>query len=192
MSWQEIKARYQVVGYKPMNQLTEDEWRDLISACILMDAEDPEVEAIRLRGWAYRIGGSPRDVLNLIKPNLKVIEKRLRELGFVRVGKYGWRRFKAEIPWERIRTLAEKSGLTEDEGYVLYVAWKLLKETVPFRKDWKGYNIVHAFAIHDRLWKPVTKFSREDVEWIRQRLVKYYRDQIVELGLDYERLGETE
>jgi len=84
--------------------------------------------------------------------------------------------------------LAEKLGFSERESYILYVAWRLLKITYPWLKDWKGYNFVHAFAILDRLRKP--KITKGDVEWIRQRLVKYYRDQIIELGLDLKRLKE--
>lgn len=187
-----LKRKALELGKIPLNQLTEEEYGLMIAGYILIDAETSD--SITLRnytfGWA-----SPREILKLIKPHLPIIQEELKKLGFIRASKYGWRRFKADIPWERVKMLAEKSRLTEDEAYVLYVAWRLLRRTIPFIRDWKGYNIVHAFAIHDRLWKPAEEFTREDVEWIRRRLVKYYRDQILELGLDFKRLltrGEGE
>ena len=186
---EELLRRAEELMTKPMNLLTDEEWAVMTAGLIIMDAREGNVDdCITLRNYCYAWGPSPRELLSLMKPYLPIVEEELRKLGFFRASKYGWRRFKANIPEDRIRELARRANLTEDEAYVVYVAWRLLKRTVPNKRDWKGLNIVHAWAFHDRLWKPQSEFSKEDVNWMLKRLVKYYKDQILELGLDYDRL----
>jgi len=191
MSVEEIITKTLELENKPIRELTEKEWGIITSGCLITDAREG-FEKLSLRDYCYAYWLSPSYLLKLIRPYLKTVENELRKLGYAKVSKYAWRKWKADIPWDKIRELAERSGLSKRESYVLYVAWKLLRITYPWRRDWKGYNFFHAFAILDRLRKSRRHFSKEDVEWIRQRLVKYYRDQISELGLDLQRLEKED
>jgi hypothetical protein len=139
------------------------------------------------------------DNLDEIKSYIKKYEKDLNEIfaeyGYYKVSKYGWRKFDIEklkpyeIPLEtieeQVRELAKILNIEIDDAYVLYVAYKMLKRTKLFVKDWTGYNFVHSFAIYDRLIKD--EITMEDINWINQRLLNY-SDQIREMGLDYDRL----
>jgi hypothetical protein len=181
MEW--LKKAKKLADNKPIKELTSEEYGLVVAYLLLEDAE--QCESLTLRDYCYLHSITPSELLRLVKPYLPEVEQRLKELGFIKASKYGWRKFK-EIPWERIEELSKKCNLDLESAYVLYVAWRLLKITMPLLKDWKGYNIVHAFAIHDRLNQ--SQLSNFDIDWINERLVNYYKDQIQELGLDYERL----
>jgi len=176
---------------KPIGMLMDEEWSVLTVGYLIMDARKGS-ERLSLRDYSIDKWMTPSRLLKLIRPYMKLLDEELRKLGYARVSKYSWRKWEMKIPLDRIREVARELKLSEREAYVLYVAWKLLNITYPFKIDWKGYNFFHAFAVLDRLCKPKTEFSREDIEWIRQRLIKYYRDQILGLGLDLKRLEGVE
>jgi len=181
---EELKERGKRAFEVPRAKLSQSEEGLAIAYWLLLDAEDGR-ERVNLRdiGWDLL-----PHVYKCVRPYLSLVEVRLRELGYVRVSKYGWRKWSEVPPWEQIRQVVERMDLDDQEAYVLYVAWRLLRITDPAKIDWKGFNFFHAFAIRDRLLKPQNEFTKEDVEWIRERLVKYYRNQIREMGLSFDLL----
>jgi len=182
-----IMREFERIAKIPINQIKDEEWGVLVAGLLLKDAKEGRFEALTLREYCYLGWVSPSFLLKAVKPYLPVVEEELKSHGYVKVSRYGWRRFRLEdLSWDKIQYIAEKSRLSEREVYVLYVAWRLLKITSPWLIDWQGYNITHAFAFLDRFRRP--NLTKEDVEWMRHRLLKYYRDQISEMGLDLQKL----
>jgi len=175
---------------KPYRELTEKERGLIVTANILRDSESADI--ISLRDYCFFYHDKPSYILKLIKPYLHVINEELVKKGFVRVSKYTWRKFTITINERKLEELAKKLKLSEDEAYILAVAYKLLKITIPFVKDWKGFNIFDGFKIlniFDKLSKKGV-IDKEDIEKIGQRLLKY-EEQIRGLGLDFDRIKKV-
>ena len=178
----------------PFKDLTSDEIDLVVTADVIEDIlKDSEFEdTISLREYSHYWGGkeySPSKLLTLVKPYLEEINKELAKKGFVRMSKFTWRKFVITIDEKKLEELAKRLGLGNDEAYILAVAYKLLKITVPFVKDWKGYNLVDGLkvlSIFEKL-SCEEKITEKDIEYIRKKLLKY-EEQIKGLGLDFERI----
>ena len=181
----------------PFKYLTRDELDLVVTADIIENIlKDSEVEdVITLREYSMfwsNFGYTPSKIFSLIKPYLEEINEELAKKGFVRVSKYTWRKFIITINEKKLKELANRLKLSEDEVYILTVAYKLLKITKPFVRDWKGYNLFDGFKILDIF----NKFSnncnicKDDIVKIGQKLLKY-EEQIKGLGLDFDRIKKT-
>jgi len=155
--------------------------------CLVLDAKEGATY-VSVRNYC-RPYESPSDLLKILRPFLPELEQRLKELGYVKIKKGTWRRFDLKELKEQfdkdVSKLKEVLGIDEDSAYIVYVAYRLLKITNPFKRDWKGFNIVHAFAFYDRFLKPTLTF--DDVNWMNKRLLQY-EEQIKMLGLDFSRI----
>jgi len=181
----------------PFKDLTRDKLDSIVTADtilkILEDSEFEDVITLREYSWFWStFGYTPSKIYTLIKPYLEEINEKLARKGFVRVSKYTWRKFAITIDEKKLEELARRLKLSEDEAYILAVAYKLLKITIPFVKDWKGYNLFDGFKIlniFDKLSKKGV-IDKEDIEKIGQRLLKY-EEQIRGLGLDFDRIKKV-
>lgn len=175
----------------PYKDLTPEERKMVKIASTVRDiVEDSEFKnIISLRDYCYPFEDyTPSKLFTLIKPYLPFINEELAKKGFVRVSKYTWRKFVITVDEKKLEELAKKLKLSEDEAYILAVAYKLLKITVPFQKDWRGYNLVDGFRILNIFEKlSEGKITKKDIEYIRKKLLKY-EEQIKGLGLDFERI----
>ena len=179
----------------PYKDLTPEE-KDMVKivSTIRDIMEDSEFKnAISLRDYCYPFEDyTPSKLFALIKPYLPFINEELAKKGFVRVSKYTWRKLAITVDEKKLEELAKKLKLSEDEAYILAVAYKLLKITIPFQKDWRGYNVVDGFRILDIFEKiKEGEITKKDIEYIRQKLLKY-EEQIKGLGLDFERIKGDE
>lgn len=178
---------YEQLGDKPLCKLTTGEYALLTVASILKwDAEQKDVISLRDHCWGDI---TPSELLRYMKPYMDFLNEELRKRGFVRVSKFTWRKFVVTIDEKKLKELSERLQLDNDESYVLAVAYKLLKMTNPFVRDWKGYNLVDGFKVLDIFEKLSYegKVTKKDIEELRKRLLKY-EEQIRGLGLDFERL----
>jgi len=184
LAW--LRRKGEQLNNKPIGFLSEEEEAILAAYLIIRDAEEG-VECISLRDYGWRL--SPSKLLSLLRPYLRALEARLSELGYVRASRYSWRRWdmsSLQERWEKGKEeLMKVLNVDEDAAYVVYVAWSLLKRTVPWRRDWRGYNAVHAFAVYDRFCKE--KLSLDDINWLNDVLM-HYEEQIKSMGLDFERI----
>jgi len=157
-----------------------------LAECLIKDAKDG-YDYISIRDYC-RLYEKPSTLLRLLKPFYEELDKKIKSFGYVRVGKGTWRKFDiSELEkWNKNKEeLAKLLNVDEDSAYVVYVAYRLIKITHPFVKDWKGFNIVHAFSFRDRLYKD--KLSMEDIDWMNQRLLNY-EEQIKMLNLDFDKI----
>jgi len=181
----DIDRVYEEFGDIPLGRLTTGEYALFTVASILKDDVERDVITLREHCWGEI---SPSKLLRYMKPYINFLNEELRKRGFVRVSKYTWRKFVVTVDEKKLGELTERLQLEDDEAYVLAVAYKLLKITNPFAKDWKGYNIVDGFKVldvFDKLHKG--RITKEDIEELRRRLLKY-EEQIKGLGLNFERL----
>jgi len=155
--------------------------------CLVLDGKEGDAY-VSVRNYC-RGHEKPSDLLRILKPYLPKLEVALQELGYVRIRKGTWRKFDLRPLWQRydkdVEKLAKALRLDEDSAYVAYTAYRLLKITNPFVRDWKGFNIVHAFAFYDRFLKPMLDMA--DINWMNERLLNY-EEQIKMLGLDFARI----
>jgi len=155
--------------------------------CLILDAKDGYTY-VTVRNYC-RGYERPDDLLKILRPYLPKLEATLKELGYVRIRKGTWRKFDLRPLWQRydedVEKLAKALSLDEGSAYVVYTAYRLLKITNPFVRDWKGFNIVHAFAFYDRFLK--SRLDATDIDWMNERLLNY-EEQIKMLGLDFARI----
>jgi len=182
----DVDRVYEELGNIPLGRLTTGEYALLTVASILKDAEQTDVISLRDHCWGDI---TPSELLRYMKPYMDFLNEELRKRGFVRVSKFTWRKFIVTVDEKKLKELSKRLQLDNDESYVLAVAYKLLKITNPFVRDWRGYNLVDGFKVLDIFEKLSYKgeITKEDLEELRKRLLKY-KEQIKGLGLDFERL----
>jgi hypothetical protein len=175
----------------PMNRLTTEELFLAELYFMLKDAERGDKELLTFRdSIIFRCNQRWSKLQTILKKHCEELDKLFSRYGYIRVSKTGWRRFKLEDLKhleQPLELLAKFLQVDMDSAYVVYCAYRLLKLTVPNRKDWRGYNIAHAWSFLKRLSK--SKITMEDVNWMNKRLLNY-EEQIRELSLDYEKLRQ--
>lgn len=81
--------------------------------------------------------------------------------------------------------------VSERADYVLQVAYRLFKDTFPYKKDFKGYTFPDAWLFRDLMNRDANTLTQKHIEWIRRALLKY-QSQIEELGFDFYRINENQ
>lgn len=135
-------------------------------------------ESITLRDYAT-FNLTPQKLLGwLLRHNFEQI---MSQLGYVRCTKFLWRRWDVEnVPdYSKLEVVKEKLGISMEDAKVVCAGYLLLRQTYPFAKDWKGFNIIHAFKVKDIFLLPPEKFLSQIPRLAK--ILSKYPDQMLEL-----------
>lgn len=133
----------------------------------------------------------PSDLVTLGDELREKLLEMLKKEGYIRVSKWVWRKWNIEPEakryWEEVF-----EGKRPEWFYAVYAGWQLLLRTNPTKKDWLGYDAVDCWIALDfyNRWAKKKVIEDSGWQWLQRKLPRY-RDQIRELGLDFERVAKA-